>query len=323
MRGRRSRLVLVVLLLIALTLIAIDLRSGKTGTLRKAGSAVLGPIENGLSSAFRPVGSWFSGLVHLNSYKSENDKLRSEVQTLRNEVQQQRADEQNYQRLLAANHLAGRGRFRIVTAHVVSLSPGGLNLKWTIAIDAGTADGIRLDQTVVDADGLVGRVIRASRTSSTVLLAMDKDFAAGVFIESSRVEGTLHGEDLGAMQLQLFDPQDPVRVGDRLVTVDDDAIFAPQIPVGTVTKVEPGTTATGGREALVQPFVHFSRLGGATVEVIVGHPRSLPRGSLLPPKPTSSASATSGSTSGTTSNSGGSGGATSGPGTSASTSPTP
>lgn len=285
MRGRRSRLVLVVLLLVALTLIAIDLRSGRSGTLRRIGSNVFGPIENGLSDAFRPVGSWFSGLVHLNSYKSENDKLRNQVKTLRGQLQQQHADEQNYQQLLAANHLAAKGSFHIVPAHVVSLSPGGLNLKWTIAIDAGSADGIHLDQTVIDGDGLVGRVVKVSPRSATVLLAMDKGFAAGVFVESTRVEGQVQGEDLSPMQLELYDPQDPLKVGDRLVTVDKDAIFAPQVPIGTVTKIEPGTTATGGREALVQPFVHFSRLGGEMVEVIVGHPRTLPLGSLLPPKP--------------------------------------
>lgn len=285
MRGRRARLVLIVLLLTALTLIAIDLRSGKTGSLRRIGSEVFGPVANGVSSVFRPVGSWFSGLVHLSSYQSDNEQLRGEIKGLRNKLEQQRADEQNYRQLLAANNLAGKGSFKVVTAHVVSLSPGGLNLRWTLSLDVGAAAGIRVDQTVIDGDGLVGRVTQVSQDSSTVLLAMDKSFSVGVFVESTRVTGSLRGADLAPMQLQLFDPQDPLKVGDRLVTIDRDAIFAPQVPIGVVTQVEPGTTATGGRTALVRPFVHFSALGGATVEVVVGHPSTLPRGSLLPPKP--------------------------------------
>lgn len=304
MRGRRARLLLVVLLLVALTLIAIDLRSGKSGTLRRIGSDVFGPIENGVSAVFRPVGSWFSGLVHLNSYKSENDQLRSEVKSLRGQLAQGRADRQNYERLLAANNLAARGTFKVVSAHVTSLSTGGLNLRWTLAIDVGSVDGIKVDQTVIDGDGLVGRVIRVSRTSSTVLLAMDRAFKAGVFLDATRVDGTVQGEDQGLMQLSLFDANDPLHVGDRVVTMNDDAIFAPEVPIGVVTKVEPGTTATGGRVALVRPFVHFSALGGTVVEVVVGHPRSLRRGALLPrvqptgtPAPNSSSPASTSSSS--------------------------
>src|SRR5579875_1975072 len=184
MRGRRARMVLVVLLLVALTLIAVDLRSGKSGSLRRIGSDVFGPIENGVSSVFRPVGSWFSGLAHLNGYKSDNDKLRSQVKALRGELAQRQADQQNYQRLLAANNLAAKGSFRIVSANVVSLEPGGLNLRWTLSIDAGSLDGIKLVDTVINGDGLVGRVIRVSRTSATVLLAMDKGFRAGVFLNA-------------------------------------------------------------------------------------------------------------------------------------------
>src|ERR1700759_3329675 len=127
--ARRARLVLVLLLLTALTLITIDYRSGNTGELRRIGSAVFGPIENGLSSIFRPVGSFFSGLGHLNSYQSENTKLRSELQAVRNRLAQEQANAQAFAQLEKMDGLAHTAHYHVVHAHVTAVSDGNLALK--------------------------------------------------------------------------------------------------------------------------------------------------------------------------------------------------
>ena len=40
----------------------------------------------------------------------------------------------------------------------------------TVTVDAGSRDGITREQTVLDGDGLVGRVIRVTRGTATILL---------------------------------------------------------------------------------------------------------------------------------------------------------
>jgi hypothetical protein len=47
-----------------------------------------------------------------------------------------------------------------VTAEVIAYGPAQ-NFSRTVTIDRGTADGVQADMTVLNTDGLVGRVVRA------------------------------------------------------------------------------------------------------------------------------------------------------------------
>src|SRR5204862_5265574 len=84
--SRRARLVLALLLLTALTLITVDYRTNGGGPLRSIGNAVFGPMERAVSAVARPVGSFFSSLGHLSSYRSENERLRKRNQQLRGQL---------------------------------------------------------------------------------------------------------------------------------------------------------------------------------------------------------------------------------------------
>jgi len=81
--SRRARLVLALLLLTAFTLITLDYRAGSGGPLRSIGNAVFGPVERAAAAVVHPVGSFFSSLGNLSSYKSTNAKLRKQNQQLR------------------------------------------------------------------------------------------------------------------------------------------------------------------------------------------------------------------------------------------------
>src|SRR4051794_19222009 len=154
--SRRARLILALLLLTAFTLITLDYRTGSGGPLRSIGNAVFGPVERTVSALTRPVGSFFSSLGHLNSYKSDNDRLTKQNEEL---LKQLRLTDAARAHLASAEkrlNLAGKAQFRIVGAHVIAIG-SSLNYEWTATIDAGRADGIRRNQTVIDGDGLVGK----------------------------------------------------------------------------------------------------------------------------------------------------------------------
>ena len=82
MRGsRRTRLTLVLLLLTAFTLTALDYNSAQSGplaALRRGIDTVFGPVQRAVGSAANSVGSALGGLPRLGSYQSENKKLRRE-----------------------------------------------------------------------------------------------------------------------------------------------------------------------------------------------------------------------------------------------------
>jgi len=75
--------------------------------------------------------------------------------------------------------VAGAGQYRVLPARVVAVG-AKQEFSWTVTIDAGTRDGISRDLTVLNGQGLVGRVVEVGPWTSTVLLAVDPRLPAGV-----------------------------------------------------------------------------------------------------------------------------------------------
>jgi len=287
---RRTRLALGVLLVAAIALITLDHRGfTPIAQLRSASSAVLGPVERLASGITRPVTGFFEAVIGAPSARGKVRALEQENQRLRAELgvaQLNLTETAELRRLL---QLAGRGRYRIVAAHVIGIGQG---YEDTVTIDAGTRDGIRADQTVLNADGLVGRVAAAGPDTSTVLLATDASSAVGGRLEGSGEIGVVRGTGkslsvAGMMRLELLDANAVLQPGQRIVTLGSVGghPYVPGVPIGVVTQVG-STPGALTRAALVRPFVHFTSLD--VVGVVVVAPRQNPRDSVLPPLPSPS-----------------------------------
>lgn len=285
--SRRARLILVLLVLTAFTLISLDYQqTGRTPLhgLRNAASAVFGPVERAVASAVRPVGSFFSGVSHLGAQQKRIAALQAEIDKLKldnrtSELAQKRAAE-----LDSLLRVASVGQYTVIPARVVSVGPAQ-DFSWTVTIDAGSKDGITVDMTVINGDGLVGRTVQVGPWTSTVLLAIDPSFKAGIRLEKTMDIGYVSGEGDAPMQLSLLNGRAPINPGDRLVTQGSvrDRPFVPGVPVGTVVTVR-ATPGSPTKTATVTPFVDFSRLD--LVGVVVQPPRTDPRDAVLPPPPT-------------------------------------
>jgi rod shape-determining protein MreC len=284
--SRRARLVLTVLLLAAFTLITLDYRSGALNGVRSAASSVFGPIENAVADVTHPIGSWFSSIAHVGSYRHENEQLKKQIAALEGQLHltQAQRDELAQDRKLL--HLAGVGQFKIVPAQVIAYG-GGLGGDQTVTINRGSSSGITINQTVIDGDGLVGQTIVVGRSTSTVLLADDPTFSVGARLSGQQLElGSVSGGGQGKpMSFQLFSATAPMSVGETLVTAGStrNIPFVPEVPIGTVTSIRP--TSDGlSRIATVKPFVDFT--GIDIVAVVVNAPKTVKHDSLLPASPT-------------------------------------
>lgn len=246
--ARRGRLVVAALLLTAAILVTVDLRSGDSSPLRPlltAGAAVTGPVERmmaGLTSGGESAG-------RIRALEQENARLKAELWTRRAPPPQ--------------------GQEGTVGAQVIAYG-GRHGLSDTVTIDAGSADGVRANLTVLDGDGLVGRVIAAGPHTATVLLATDATAVIGARLEGSGEVGTVTGvgKGSGLLRLRLLDADAPVREGQRVVTFGSRRMvpYAPGVPVGTVVQVEPRTDPLT-RTALVRPATRFTALDAVAVVV--------------------------------------------------------
>ena len=109
-----------------------------------------------------------------------------------------------------------------------------------LVLDAGTRDGVRKGQSVIDAGGLVGQIIEATPTTATVLLITDPDHAVPVLVGRNGVRLVAYGKGRSD-QLEL--PNIPlsadVKAGDAIITSGLGGRFPPGFPVGTVATLRP------------------------------------------------------------------------------------
>jgi rod shape-determining protein MreC len=279
----RQRRALVLLLILALIFITLDYRSSSFNGIRDGAQSVFGPVQRGVSAAVRPVGRFFAGIPdaarshgRITQLEAQNAELRRKLRE--NELTGTRVDELTRLRLLA-----GLGQYRIVPAVVVSVGPS-LGFEWTVTVDVGSGDGVKVDQTVVNGDGLVGRVKQVAGSTAVVVLAVDPGSSVGVRLAGSNQLGVAAGAGLGPLTFAPLDPQSTANVGDRLVTGPyGGTTYVPGVPVGEVVSVT-GQPGSSGREAVVRPYVRYAALD--LVGVVIEQPRTDPRDSVLPPKPT-------------------------------------
>jgi len=284
---KESRLLLVLLVVVAFALITVDIRGGENSPLdrpRQAAQSVFGPVENTVAGAVNPVGNAIDAVRESGDRATTIDRLRKENEALKQQLGSKDITRNRAAELDKLLRTAGAGQYTIKGAQVIAIG-AAQGFSWTVTIDAGSNDGLARDMTVINGDGLVGRVTTVGPSTSTVLLANDPDFTVGTRLEGSMELGFATGQGNQPMRVQLLNGKASVHKGDRLVTFGSEAgkPFVPGVPVGKITGIEP----SGGnltKTVLVQPFVGFTRLD--VVGVVVVGPRTDPRDSVLPPRPT-------------------------------------
>jgi rod shape-determining protein MreC len=287
---RRTRLLLSVLLIAALVLITLDYRDGSASPLRGLrdfGGSVFGGAERGVSAVTQPVTGLFGGSA--GSSGPQVATLQTQVIRLRAELSREQLSRAQYAQLGRLLQVAGRGGYRIVAADVIAVSQGYAE---SVTLDAGSDDGVRPQETVLNGAGLVGTVTAVSARTATVLLASDTTSVVGVQLAGGGqigwVTGTGKGRsEAGLLKLQVLGGGAALRPGEQLVTSASvhDRPYVPGVPVGVVSQVQ-SSAGTLTARALVRPYADFAALG--VVGIVVAPPRHNPRFSVLPagPKPT-------------------------------------
>ncbi|WP_151481567.1 rod shape-determining protein MreC [Streptomyces albicerus] len=283
---RESRLLLVLLIAIAFALITVDIRGGEDSPVdgaRQAAATVFGPIEDGVSSAVDPVGNAIQAVKDSGERHDRISQLERDNAALKAKLG---SDDRNRSRLKQLDKIlktAGAGQYGIKGAEVIAIG-AAQGFSWTVTIDAGANDGLKRDMTVLNGDGLVGRVTTVGPNTATVLLASDPDFTVGTRMESTDELGFASGQGDRPLRVEMLNGKAKIKKGDRLVTFGSqaDRPFVPGVPVGIVSRVDP----SGGdltRTIYVTPYVSFTKLD--VVGVVVRAPREDPRDEVLPPKP--------------------------------------
>src|SRR5438445_1830735 len=236
--ARRRMAIFLGLFLFVVVLLTSQARSPDRRQVGAIGTGVLTllmPVQAGMARIADGVGRMWELYTEIGRLRVENARLRGDVEALSRkmaELREQAAAAQRLERLL---ELRSQTAYRSLAAHVVGRDVS----RWfgTLLVDRGSRDGVRRNAPVVTADGVVGRVIEVTLTTSRVLLIVDSRSAVGALVQRSRDLAVVEGRSERTLHLKYLSRTAQVEPGDLVVTSGQGGVFPKGRVVGRITRV--------------------------------------------------------------------------------------
>jgi rod shape-determining protein MreC len=249
---------------------------------------LLAPVGDVLSAPGRVTGDGVRGIRGYFFAVSENQRLRAELETMaqwRNEAIALRDVNERYRAILG---LKTDPPIAMATARIVTDSRGPFaNSRLA---NAGAELGVRPGNPVMSENGLVGRVVGVTAGASRVLMLTDPASRTPVMVDRTNSRAILTGDGGPNPRLEYLRGQDPVRVGDRVVTSGDGGVFPRGLPVGVAVRGLDGQwrVVLAADKAPVDfvrilKFQDFTQLVDIPALTPAGAPPPTPGATTLPP----------------------------------------
>ncbi len=187
----------------------------------------------------------------------ENAQLKNEIHALKMANSRYRellATQERLEELLQFKQTINRP---VLAAQVIGRDPTG----WfkSVIIDKGKWAGLRLDMPVVNAFGVVGRVVSVSSNYAKVLLIIDQNSAVDCLVQRSRDRGMLKGLMSEICKLDYVAKSNDITVGDIVVTSGLGGVFPKGLPVGRILDVKE-ISGELFKDIKIRTAVDFSKL---------------------------------------------------------------
>lgn len=260
----KSKHLLVIMTFFCVSAIIATLASGITAApFQEAAGMIIVPFEKSISS----IGLWLTEVNKNFKDKqdliSANEELQNTIDTL---TEQNNILSQNQAELTRLEELYNLDEeyadYPKVAARIISKDPG--NWYDTFMINKGSKDGIRVDNNVIAGKGLVGIVTEVGSNWATVRSIIDDSSNVSAMTvgtsDTCMVEGDLELIDEGKLRFtQLYDKDDKVTVGERVVTSNISEKYVEGLFIGYVSDIELSTNNLTKTGTLVTP-VDFQHL---------------------------------------------------------------
>jgi rod shape-determining protein MreC len=262
---RRRRAALAVF--IALSIALLTAYFGESGgglfhSLQRGAQEAFAPVETGASRALKPVRDFFGWAGDTIDAKDQNKKLKSEVEDLRTRLAKAEVDHRDASELAALTALRRENYFPDATAPVTARVIARSSTVWysSLKIDKGSSDGVRRDQPVIAAGGLVGKTTSVTSGTAEVRLITDGQSGVSAQVFPEGVTGVVRPEVGNPDDLLLEHVESGRRVTENTLVITSgftssrtESLFPRGIPIGRVTKVDLDELETYQR-VHVKPF---------------------------------------------------------------------
>jgi len=263
---RRRRAVLALLVVLSLLLLTAyfgEAPNGRLHGVQRDFLTVVSPIQDGANKALKPIRdlfSWFGNTLHA---KSQLAQAQQQTEQLRRELVADQGEKRSYHQLSSLLHLdqLGVSDYHPVTASVVGKNPD----LWysTVNIDKGESAGIRVNDPVIDAEGLVGRVATVVSDGAEVDLITDSSMGVSARIGTSTATGLLQPKvgEPNDLLLRYLPANYRPNTGEYVVTSgtvsSEESLYPPGLLIGRVSSVN---EESAFESVNVQPIANLHNL---------------------------------------------------------------
>ena len=261
---RRALVSILILLVVAAIVFFLVLRNSSEISIAENGiGSLVSRAQSGLTGAAEHVRQFFERWRNYDKLEADYEALMIENQQL--SLQLASSDEAVQENERLKNALDATSRYEAldpIFARVIAREPG----QWfeTFSINRGKNDGVNAGMSVVNGDGLIGRVYEAGMNYAKVICIIDSRSAVACMVQSTRDNGIMRGRvaatSSDAQCYVYYLPNlNSIMPGDVVITSGTDSLFPKGLHIGTVTAVSMDAGSEGSY-AVVNPSVDFKHI---------------------------------------------------------------
>ena len=224
------------LAVVCIALMMLDRRDQHLLRVRQALDVIVYPVRIAVDLPFSTWHSLSDTFAARDALIEENRQFRRERLETEARLQRLEALESENARLRALLDSTARVGSRALVAEIldVDLDP----YRQRFELNRGLLDGVYLGQALIDAQGVVGQVVRVGPLTSEALLITDADHAVPVSVNRNDLRTIAAGTgDSGRLRLLYVTNNADIVVGDVLMSSGLGGVFPAGYPVGRVTEV--------------------------------------------------------------------------------------
>ncbi len=196
---------------------------------------VISPVQEGLANSKKSLSSFWDNYLLIVNTSKENNVLKKQISRLESDLstmEEVRKENLRLKRLLSYSDEMAHQR---VLAQVVGWDSA--NEFKVIRLNKGKLHGIKVMAPVITDHGLVGYVYRVTDNYADVLTILDQNNRVDVMVERTRTHGIVEGVFNFKCALKYIMRNEPVEVGDKLITAGVGGIYPKGVKVGMITDI--------------------------------------------------------------------------------------
>lgn len=235
-------------------LMVVDSQSNLLVSVRRGISSGLAPIQKTMllpRDWVRQVSDWLNAVDMVKLQTNEAERKKIELAQISVQASQMAAENAELRRLLGVKQAVN-----VPSVAVEILFAATNPLHHTLVLTKGSQDGIAPGMPVIGEGGIVGQVLRVTRSTAEASLITDERISIPAIILRNGLRVVVYGAGLkGKIEIRYIAEGTDIKEGDSVVTSGIGGVFPSGLAIGKVNKIE-HNSFQGFTRAYITPSAH-------------------------------------------------------------------